>query len=108
MQRLNDLPPGARVRLMWEPRTYLCPARVVCQGDLLFDHWARALRQEQTAAAVFAAWRGMDDYLLVYDAGYDFWRADERLAAENARFPAALAEFMTPVWTEGGYTLYGW
>lgn len=106
MRRLNDLPPGARVRLMWEPRTYLCP--VVCKGDLLFDHWARALRQEQTPAAVFAAWREMDDYLLVYDAGYDFWRADERLAAENARFPAALAEFMTPVWTEGGYTLYGW
>lgn len=106
--RLAELPDGARVRQMWEARTYFCPPGITCAGDLLFDHWARALRQTGTPEAVLAAWKQTDDYLLFFEVGYNFWKTDPRFAAENARFPDALADQVEPVWSEGGYTLYRW
>jgi hypothetical protein len=108
MRRLNELPAGTRVRLMWESRTYYCPALVVCAGDMLFDHWARALRQGKTPDEVFAAWRETDDALLFSNTGYQFWKDDPRFIAENQQFLDALERFVTPVWSESGYTLYGW
>ncbi|MBI5670309.1 MAG: glycosyltransferase family 39 protein [Chloroflexi bacterium] len=106
--RLAELPDGARVRQLWEARTYFCPPRIACAGDLLFDHWARSLRQLGTPEAVFSAWKQADDYLLFYDVGFNFWKTDPRFATENAQFLDALAAQVTPVWSEGGYTLYRW
>lgn len=109
--RLAGLPAGSQVRLLFEPRTYDCPRALACLGDILFDHWARALRNERTPEAVFAGWRAAgDDYVVVFNPGYEFNAQDARFAAENALFPAALDAAMTPLWTDaaGFYTLYTW
>jgi Dolichyl-phosphate-mannose-protein mannosyltransferase len=111
MNRLAELPQGSQVRLMFEPRTYYCPSNVICLGDILFDHWARPLQQGAAPDEVFQAWKAAgDDYLLVFNPGYDFNVQDPRFKDENAQFPAALKQWMTPIWTDdaGGYTLYGW
>lgn len=111
MHYLETLPPGSQVRLMFEPRTYYCPSPVTCLGDMLFDHWARPLQGGAAPDEVFADWKvAGDDYLLLFNPGYQFNAQDERFAAENALFPPALERWMTPLWTdEGGwYTVYGW
>jgi hypothetical protein len=108
---LAELPAGSQIRLLFEPRTYDCPRGITCLGDILFDHWARALRSGQTPEQVFAGWRAAgDDYLVVFNPGYEFNAKDARFAAENALFPAALDAAMTQVWTDaaGFYTLYEW
>ncbi len=109
MRALATLPPGSRVRLMWEPRSYHCPASVTCIPDLLFDQWARPLQRGQTPGELLQMWKSEGDYLLVWETGYAAQRDDPRFAAENAQFPAARDRWLTPVWTDGvRYTLYGW
>lgn len=112
MRRLNELPEGSRVRLMWEPRAYYCPAHVECVPDALTDSWARAIRSGLEPEAVLAQWRG--DYILLFKAGYDFYTRNENddpyaYAAENRLFLPALERRMTLLWSDdAAYTLYGW
>lgn len=111
MRELTTLPEGTQVRFMFEPRTYYCPSTIKCSGDILFDYWARALRQGMTWDEVFTAWQDSgDDYLLTFNLGYDFNVQDTRFTIENANFPAALIHFMRPIWTDKvrGYTLWEW
>jgi len=111
MRQLADLPQGSTVRLMYEPRAYYCPQAVTCIPDILFDHWPRALRQGKTPDEVFQAWKDAgDDYLVLFNLGYQFNSGDSRFLAENPLFPAALDRWMIPIWTDdaGGYTLYSW
>jgi hypothetical protein len=111
MRRLADLPEGSQVRLMWEPRAYYCPHTVTCVPDILFDHWPRALRQGQSPEDVFQTWKDEgDDYLLLFNLGYEFNAQDTRFLAENPLFPDALNRWMTPTWSDDidGYTLYKW
>jgi hypothetical protein len=112
MRQLNTVPEGSTVRLMWEPRAYYCPKTVTCLPDILFDYWPHTLRQEgKTPDEVFQAWKDSgDDYLLVFDLGYEFNVKDTRFLDENPLFPDALERWMTPVWEDGvgGYTLYQW
>ena len=111
MRQLDDLPEGSTVRLMFEPRAYYCPPTVTCIPDILFDHWPRALRQGKTPDEVFMGWEDAgDDYILLFDLGYQFNAQDSRFIDENAQFPAALERWMTPIWSDdvGGYTLYTW
>ncbi len=111
MRRLGELPAGSTVRLMWEPRAYYCPATVTCIPDILFDQWSHPIRSGRTSDEVFQDWKGQgDDYLLLFQAGYNFAVEDKQFAAENSSFPAALDRRMVPVWSDGlgGYTLYAW
>jgi hypothetical protein len=110
MRQLATLPQGSRVRLMYEPRAYYCPATVTCIPDILFDHWFRPLRQGKTPDEIFADWKAAgENYLLLYDTGYEFNAKDSRFLSENALFPDALNKWMQPIWTDKlGYTLYGW
>ncbi len=110
VRELASLPPGSRVRLMWEPRSFDCPPTVACEPDVLLDHWADSLKNGATPDSVMAAWRDSGlGYLLVWNTGYEASATDPRFAAENARFPAARDHWLTPVWTDGvRYTLYGW
>lgn len=108
---LQNLPSGATVRLMWEPRTYHCPRSVRCLGDVLLDHWVRPLREGQTPDQVFAAWRAAGDtYLLVWKRGVDFYLNNPTPFLESVeRFAPALDRAMIPIWTDGrDYTLYTW
>ncbi len=110
LRALASLPHSSRVRLMWEPRSFDCPSTIVCEPDVLFDHWAYPLQNGASADDVLAAWRDAGvDYLLVWDTGYEGNANDPRFAALNALFPAARDRWLTLVWTDGvRYTLYGW
>jgi hypothetical protein len=110
MQHLAELPAGSTVRLMWEPRSYYCPATITCVPDALFDHWSRPIRSGLTVDDVFGDWKGQgDDYLLLFQSGYDFYAAEKNFAPENRSFPAELDRHMTVVWSDGiRYTLYAW
>jgi hypothetical protein len=110
MRELASLPPGSRVLLMWEPRSFDCPPGIACEPDILFDHWAYPLKNGATPDSVMTAWHESGiGYLLVWDTGYEGNANDPRFAAENALFPAARDRWLTPVWTDGvRYTLYRW
>ncbi|MBZ0300790.1 MAG: glycosyltransferase family 39 protein [Anaerolineae bacterium] len=118
MRELDSLPAGSRVLFMWEPKSFYCPESIICIPDVLFDHWSWPLQRGAAEAdTLMQQWRedGVDD-LLVYglDAGrnfgYDFWSRQHGSAwAENAQFPAKLAEYMELVWSDGfSYGLYRW
>lgn len=110
LQNLSTLPPGSQVRLMWEPRSYYCPETITCIPDSLFDHWAMPQRSGATPEEVFAQFRESgDDYVLFFDTGFDFYLSVSQQPAIDRVFPEALADAMTPVWTdEVRYTLYTW
>jgi hypothetical protein len=111
MRSLEVLPEGARVRFMWEPRGYYCPAHVTCTADVLLDHWLYPTVSGGDPDAIFASYRAAgDDYLLVWRAGYDEYReVFSRYGAQIDAFYPALERHMVEVWTDGlRYTLYGW
>jgi hypothetical protein len=115
VRNLATLPADSRVRLMWEPRSYHCP--VTCIPDILFDRWTYPLAKGQTPDEVFQEWqREGDDYLLIFEPGYEFVldeaKHDSRKADEVSKlgsFRETLNRWMTPVWKNNlGHTLYGW
>ena len=117
VRQLESLPPGSQVLFMWEPKSFYCPDHIVCQPDILFDHWSWPLRRGADAESLMQGWHDNGiDYLLVHglpegsEFGYDFWLDAHAFArAENEQFPAALAAAMQPVWSdEFAYTLYTW
>jgi hypothetical protein len=110
MQReLATLPAGSQVRFLYESKSYHCPATITCVPDILFDYWVRPLRQGLTTEAVLESWRAAgDDYVLVFQVGYDFWKTDPRFLTENALFPEVVQQLGTPLWSDpvGAYQLY--
>jgi hypothetical protein len=117
VRALESLPPDSQVLFMWEPKSFYCPDHITCLPDILFDHWSWPLRRGASAVSLMQQWRDEGiDYLLVHglrkgsDFGYDFWlEAHDFAQAENAQFPAALAEAMEPVWSDDfAYKLYAW
>ncbi len=110
MRELDDLPSGSRVRLLWEPRSFYCPADITCMPDILFDYWGRGLQSGHTPASLFAQWRNDgDDFVLVFNDGQRFSENDEHFP-ENAIFRAAIADNLQLVWTDAveSYTLWRW
>ena len=113
LQALGEqLPDGARVRLLFEPKAYYCPASVICDPDTLTDHWSHALAVDGlTPDEVMAQWRDEVDAVLLWKAGYTFYTEIEPYQAEeNRQLPAALDEHMRLLWTDdfGSYALYVW
>jgi hypothetical protein len=111
MRRLGELPEGSQVRLLFENRAYYCPVTITCVPDILFDHWPRPLRMGLSPDDVFQSWQDSgDDYVMLFNPGYAFSAEDTRFLDENALFPDALEDWMTPVWSDAveGYTLYQW
>jgi 4-amino-4-deoxy-L-arabinose transferase-like glycosyltransferase len=120
MDQLDALPEGTQVRMLWELRTYHCPAHLTCIPDIMLDQWAYPLRQGMSEDAIFESWRAAgDDYFLLYHIGYDSFTDDDRYHRdENLRFPPALERHLTPVSTvdylasdgsvAAAYTLYTW
>lgn len=107
LEQLSALPEGTRVRFMWEPRYYHCPAHIDCDPDELFDHWSRAVRDAGSPEAAFAAFRAAgDDYLLFFRLGHQSFPTYR--PEIDALFPEAVEAALTPVWTtpDGRYTLY--
>jgi hypothetical protein len=107
---MANLPAGAQVRFLYEPRGYSCPPSVTCYADMLFDHWLRPLLNGATPEAVYAAWRAAgDDYVLIGHALHSEYLAVSRDRALDDLLLATIDDHLVPVWTDGlRYTLYGW
>lgn len=110
MQAVADLPPGSRVQLLWEPRSYHClPA---CDPDELLDAWVIARRGDgemRSTKQILSAWhREGYTHLLVYTYGADYFRqSDLRYYPEDWQaLQALLASLSAPLDFGGVYELY--
>lgn len=118
MRQVNALPPGTRVRFLWEPRALYCqPDGAACIPDSLMDGWYYARRTvgDGSADAIAAAWQHDADRLLVYDFGVRFEREGNTLYTPDdwAAWDAFVAEHLIEEWRgladgEPIYTLYRW
>jgi hypothetical protein len=120
MQRVNELPPGATVRFLWEPRALFCDgARLRCIPDSLMDGWYYARRTvgQGEPADIAARWRGDGaEYLLVYEFGREFEREGAALydPTDWLAWDEFAGEFLDEVWRTGTpgddvqYILYRW
>ncbi|MFQ5921952.1 MAG: hypothetical protein ACE5M4_03845 [Anaerolineales bacterium] len=111
MEEINELPPGSKVRFLWEPRSYYCSDRMVCEPDALLDRWWHSRRSHGDEDRIAEAWDsdGVTHVLLfqvgaqeIRDAGFDpLTEADwESLARFVDRYLEAIPG------SEGAYTLY--
>lgn len=114
---LETLPPDSTVQMLWESKSYYCPAHVHCIGDFLFDAWARPIRLGTSPEELLQQWRDAGvDYVLVHDVqgeqveGFSLWLEYHAFAYEQNRlFPEVFYPAVQEVWTDGyGYTLYTW
>ncbi|TAK10951.1 MAG: hypothetical protein EPO32_13540 [Anaerolineae bacterium] len=106
-QEINALPPGSRVLMLWEGRTYYC--RPVCFPDDLLARWPDDLRRLGSADAVLAGWRDEGfTHLLVFHGAADFLRAnDPRYPQDEWRAHDALLKTLPVVVDLNGfYILY--
>jgi hypothetical protein len=128
MQQINDLPEGATVRFLWEPRYLYCDnERLNCYTDSLMDSWyyARRTIADGDPSAIAGAWRADGaDYLLVYEYGRKFEcgifcgsseeGSDFYTQADWLIWDQFVSEHLTEVWhnntPEDGtlYILYRW
>ena len=78
MAAVNELPPGARVVFLWEPRSYAC--RVECWPDVLLDRFLHLTYLYPDSDAIAKSWAeaGVTHVLLyrqgmeaVVEAGFD-------------------------------------
>ncbi len=54
---VNDLPGASRVAFLWEPRSYFCSERVICEPDALLDRWWHLRQHGLGPEAIAESWR---------------------------------------------------
>ncbi len=83
VQSLNALPPGSRVRMLWEARSLYC--RAPCEADEVLDEWIVLARGHQyDAAAILGAWRSQGfTHVLVFSHGAERIRAGGRFQPQD-------------------------
>ncbi|MFQ5575668.1 MAG: ArnT family glycosyltransferase [Anaerolineae bacterium] len=112
MERLNaELPAGAAVAFLWEPRSYYC--RLDCRPDSILDEYGHLqYLYGGDAGAIAEGWRSRGvTHVLVFKLGLDFLLADEKIPPAERPNPAALnrltADYFEPTFDVGGaYQLY--
>ncbi|MCZ7544116.1 MAG: hypothetical protein M5R40_11565 [Anaerolineae bacterium] len=58
LEEVNQLPDGAGVMFLWEPRSFYCRAGIDCWPDALLDHWYHDMRvSEGDIDAIAARWQ---------------------------------------------------
>jgi len=72
MEIINaDLPPDARVRFLWEPRSYYCQRD--CRPDSILDAFPHLIHRHGSAEAIAQAWqREGVTHVLLFRGGLDF------------------------------------
>ncbi len=104
---IQQLPPGSRVVLLWETRSFYCaPA---CDPDEVIDRWYHEARLHNSAEEIQAAWLEQGNtHILIWELGFEFVRD-----FDNAKFNqrdwlllAELRETLGPGQQIGSYTLY--
>ncbi len=111
IRMVNQLPSGARVRFLWEPRSFYCDPVVTCEPDALLDRWWHAMRLAPQADPVMAAWQAQGvTHVLFYRLGAEAVRQegfDPISEVDWIQLERALHSLLTPVWQIGdSYVLY--
>jgi hypothetical protein len=72
IEEINQLPEGAQVIFLWEPRSYAC--QVDCRPDALLDRFLHLTHfYGYDATAIAANWRATGaTHVLLHQAGLDF------------------------------------
>lgn len=81
VQELNRLPPGSRVRFLWEPRAYYC--RVDCVPDVILDQWWYLGRTVGPPSNLATTWSDEGvSHVLIYDQGVRLEQTAQPLLTE--------------------------
>ena len=68
IEAVNELPPGSKVKFLWEPRSYYC--QIDCRPDPILDQWWYARQMIEEASEIANAWRDQGyTHVLIYDLG---------------------------------------
>lgn len=108
MEAVNDLPPGARVLFLWEPRIYYCQRE--CLPDSMIDLWWHDRQTVGDPAAIARQWadQGMT-HVLIWNSGGQFLFTMEPFDPLTAEDMEALKSLqgnaLIPIWEGFGYTL---
>jgi 4-amino-4-deoxy-L-arabinose transferase-like glycosyltransferase len=111
MRAINEeLPPGAVVLFLFEPRSYYCDA--TCRPDSILDRYGHWHSRYADAAAIAEAWRREGvTHVLLWQHGLEFLAAST-VPGPNLRVPdtAVLnqlqSEYLQLIGQVGGYELY--
>jgi hypothetical protein len=109
IEAVNDLPAGARVLFLWEPRSFYC--RVECWPDALLDRWWHMRQTVGAPDHIAASWRADGfTHLLLFNSGYEMI-LDQAYDPISPQDQAALATFLARQAVmqqhfDGAYTLY--
>jgi hypothetical protein len=107
VESIDRLPPGSRVQMLWEPRSFYCLPS--CIPDAWLDEWYVERRQQTSTAAILADWRSAGaNYLLVSDTGLQFVKeSDGRYSPEDWQaFETMLSKLTLLGRPDGMYRLY--
>jgi hypothetical protein len=78
----RDLPPGSKVMMLWEPRSFYCLP--ICVPDEVLDRWLRSryetsLEEPASAIRILNQWKGDGfTHLLFHKSGAEFVRLEDR------------------------------
>lgn len=82
MQAVNELPDGARVRFLWEPRGYYCETE--CIADVILDQWWYLNRTVGGPEEIAGRWRSEGvTHVLIYDLGVRLEKEAQPLLTED-------------------------
>jgi len=107
MSALKDLPPNARVLMLWETRSLACLP--VCDPDEVIDRWYDDSLKYASAEETLAAWRAQGySHLLLNISGREFVQEnDSRISPENwTKLQTLLNNLPVPESLAPGYELY--
>jgi hypothetical protein len=120
MRQIDQLPQGATVRFLWEPRTLYCDyRRLDCTTDSLMDAWYYARRTvgDGSPVAIAERWKASGaEYLLVSEYGRQYEKEHAKLYTEAdwAAWDVFVRDYLAEEWRNGSsadeiqYILYRW
>ncbi len=89
MQAVNELPDGAVVTFLWEPRSYYCQRE--CRPDSILDKFGHLTYLHGDAGAIAQAWRDEGvSHVLIFETGLDLILVANAPGDEPLPEPAAL------------------
>lgn len=107
MQQINsELPAGAKVVFLWEPRSYYC--RRDCRPDSILDEFPHLVYQFGSAAAIAHQWRQAGvSHVLIHRAGLEFMLNEQPETIDRAVLSKLENEYLEPVFdVAGAYQVY--
>jgi len=107
MEGIRDLPEGAKVKMLWEPRSYYCLPK--CHPDEIIDRWKHALFLWKDADTILQEWRSEGYTHLLFNRFHAHFvrETDSRYSPTDwATLDELLARLPPPLDFGGVYLLY--